>query len=329
MKFTAALVAVIGVAQADFISGGVATTDRYTYGKFITRMKTPDRKGTVASFYTYWDGPGFYPGGWNEIDINVVPAHEGNPISTNAIYGDGIRKVENHDYADQNVKTGWHTYELEWTPEYIAYSVDGNQIRKIDNDENSATNFMHKAQQLRMNFWTPTIPGWGDGLQADEMPWYLLYDYVEVYRYNKDSNSFEFDWRDDFNEFNQTRWHKMSGTFESNSSVFYPNHVYTQNGNLVIKMENDDHHEHSQTEWEEEHIKQMRYRMDHHYDIEHHRQREYVHHFEHDPMIHDAIGGLESVQKDREQRLGSLTPRGGDLVEMDLNIDQKEIDRKR
>ena len=37
-------------------------------------MKAPDRKGTVASFFTYWDGPNFSPTGWNELDIEIVPS---------------------------------------------------------------------------------------------------------------------------------------------------------------------------------------------------------------------------------------------------------------
>ena len=52
-------------------------------------MRAPDRKGTVASFFTYWDGPGFKPEGWNELDVEIVPSVTDNPLSLNVIYGDG------------------------------------------------------------------------------------------------------------------------------------------------------------------------------------------------------------------------------------------------
>ena len=52
-------------------------------------MKTPDKKGTVSSFFTYWDGPDFTPAEWNELDIEIVPSVSHNPFSMNAIYGDG------------------------------------------------------------------------------------------------------------------------------------------------------------------------------------------------------------------------------------------------
>ena len=109
-------------------------------------MKTPNKKGTVSSFYTYWDGPGFYPGGWNEIDFNVVPSVERNPVSMNAIYGDGHNKTEEHRYAkDVDVMDDdWHTYEMAWTPEYISFSIDGVEKRHMTADSSEAIKYMHK-----------------------------------------------------------------------------------------------------------------------------------------------------------------------------------------
>ena len=39
-----------------------------------------------------------------------------------------------------------------------------------------------------MNFWTPTFEAWGKGFKAEDMPWYTLYDYVEVFTYNEHMN---------------------------------------------------------------------------------------------------------------------------------------------
>jgi hypothetical protein len=94
-----------------------------------------------------------------------------------------------------------------------------------------------------MNFWTPTFHSWGDGFDPVDMPWYVLYDYVEVFNYDEHTGEFIFDWRDDFDAFDSGRWHKASGGFEANSSVFYPSNVYTSGGNLVLKMEPMDHHD--------------------------------------------------------------------------------------
>ena len=207
-------------------------------------MKAPDKKGTVSSFFTYWDGPGFYPGGWNELDIEIVPSVESNPFSMNIIYGDGHNKLESHDYAPNfNPGSEWHEYVMEWTPDYISWSIDGREVRHVPTDD-AAVQYMKKEQSLRMNFWTPTFHSWGEGFDPADMPWYVLYDYVEVFTYNEHNNEFEFHWRDDFNAFDSGRWHKASGGFEANSSVFYPSNVYTSAGNLVLKMEPMDHHAH-------------------------------------------------------------------------------------
>jgi len=163
MKFAISLIAVIGVAQANYKSGSVATYEKFTYGKIRTSMKAPGKKGTVSSIYTFWDGPGFYPGGWNEIDLNVVPSVEESPVSVNAIYGDGHNKREEHSYADKinGLNDDFQTYEMEWTPDYISYAVNGDVVRKLERGDNEAVDFMNKEQSLRMNFWTPTFHAWG------------------------------------------------------------------------------------------------------------------------------------------------------------------------
>lgn len=139
MKFGTALVTVLGVAQADesFRSGSVSSNELFTYGKFVTRMKAPDKKGTVSSFFTYWDSPENSIDDWNELDIEVVPSVEHNPFSTNIIYGgNGYEKTESHEYAHRfNPHDDWHTYTLEWTPDYISWTINGHEVRHVEERE--------------------------------------------------------------------------------------------------------------------------------------------------------------------------------------------------
>ena len=250
MKFAASLLTVIGVAQADYRSGSVSTYEKFRYGKFVTRMKAPDRKGTVSSFFTYWDGPNFDHNEWNELDMEIVPSVEENPYSMNIIYGDGVNKVESHDYAHRfDPHDDWHVYEMEWTPHYISWSVDGKEMRHVEM-EDPAVHHLDKAQSLRMNFWTPTFHSWGAGFNPIDMPWYVLYDYVEVFTYDEEHNEFKLHWRDDFDSFDSGKWHKAAGGFESNTSVFHPANAYTSGGHLVLKME-PEHSRHEDLEIKE------------------------------------------------------------------------------
>ena len=38
-----------------------------------------------------------------------------------------------------------------------------------------------------MTFWTPQFPQWQVGFNDIDMPWHAMYDYVEIYNYNKKS----------------------------------------------------------------------------------------------------------------------------------------------
>ena len=57
------------------MSGAITSAEQFHYGKFITRMKAPNKPGTVAAFFTYFnDTELVFEGDWNEIDFEVVPS---------------------------------------------------------------------------------------------------------------------------------------------------------------------------------------------------------------------------------------------------------------
>ena len=89
-----------------------------------------------------------------------------------------------------------------------------------------------------MNFWTPTFSGWGDNRNDWDMPWYVYYDWVEVYNYDHNSKGFNLHWREDFNSLDYSKWQVSDGWgFESNSSTFVKDHVYIWQGSLCLKMD--------------------------------------------------------------------------------------------
>lgn len=152
-------------------------------------MKSGNHYGTVASFFTYWTGPNWSVGQWNEIDVEIVPSVQRSgksPLSTNIIYGDGHNgKKSEQQY--NNYSHDWnayHTYAIEWTPDYISWTVDGVVVRKTMAKDSAGVRFTNKSQKLEMNYWTPTWDNWGGGRDSSTMPWYVYYDYVEVYSYD-------------------------------------------------------------------------------------------------------------------------------------------------
>jgi hypothetical protein len=100
-----------------------------------------------------------------------------------------------------------------------------------------------------MNFWIPNFPDWNEGFDPAGMPWYARYDYVEYWEYvppeDWDSTAganqwhpFKEAWKDDFDTFDETRWTASENwTFPVNEVTFWRSQVYTEDGNLVLKLE--------------------------------------------------------------------------------------------
>ena len=193
--------------------------------------------GTCTSFFTYWNGPKWTPQKWNEIDFEIVPSVAEHPVSTNIIYGDGTFRRESHTYVDGiNPAEEWHTYAIEWTPEYIRWSIDGREVR-ANSKFDPAVKAINKPQALMMNFWTPMFPQWQQGFSDRDMPWYAEYDYVEAYAYNKKMRGFQLLWRDDFDFLDLSRWEPSDNFgFTDNTTTFFGTNVFVQDGKLVLQM---------------------------------------------------------------------------------------------
>ena len=219
-----------------YTSGEVRTWETFTYGRFSTKMRSQNKKGTCYAFFTYFnDYPEREQGFWNEIDIEIVPSVSSNPFSTNIIWE--WQEQQDQQYCkDFQPGKAFNEYVIEWTPDYVSWKVNGRVCRKTEGTED--VHFLTEAQNLFMDFWTPTFAWWGDDFDDTGMPWYTWYDYVQVESYNRQTGQFELLWRDEFDSFDEDRWFKSNG-WGLGSSTFYKDNVYVENGALVFKMDYD------------------------------------------------------------------------------------------
>ena len=81
-----ALIASVDAQDKVYKSGEVKTWDKFLYGKFRVSMAGNHKKGTVSSFFTFWEEEPFTEAEWNEIDIELVPSVESTPLFFNLIY---------------------------------------------------------------------------------------------------------------------------------------------------------------------------------------------------------------------------------------------------
>jgi hypothetical protein len=117
--------------DCEWVSGKITTENKlgFLYGHLEAKIKTTGTAGTWPAFWML--GQDFQTNSWpgcGEIDI-----HEGNGAIPNSNWG----TIHGYSYWPGGQKTqpasmlaGWHVYGLDWKPNYIAFSVDG-EIYKI------------------------------------------------------------------------------------------------------------------------------------------------------------------------------------------------------
>ena len=170
-------------------SARVNTRKNWTYGYFEARLKLPKGKGTWPAFWmmpSVWSG---WPEG-GEIDImehvGCVPTEVSSSIHCKSYYhAIGTQKTAARKVA--GVMDEFHTYALEWTPDYIKTYVDGKQLFYYNPDDysqgrNANTWPFNKPFELKLNLaWGGD---WGGMYGVDEtcLPATYEIDYVRVFQ---------------------------------------------------------------------------------------------------------------------------------------------------
>ena len=82
-------------ASTAYISGDVVSNETFQYGKFVSRVYIPNKKGTTAGFFTMYAGAYV---DWNSIEIELVPSVDQHPMSLDLSYGDGTTRIQEQTY---------------------------------------------------------------------------------------------------------------------------------------------------------------------------------------------------------------------------------------
>ena len=92
-------------------------------------MQASNQKGTVSSFFTYWDGPNWTHDEWNEIDVEIVPSKKDTPFSFMTVTKE---KTYDQEYAfNWNPVDGWNTYVVELKPDSVSWFINGIKVKQI------------------------------------------------------------------------------------------------------------------------------------------------------------------------------------------------------
>ena len=215
-------------------SAEVYRTQAYFYGRFEARVRFAPGEGVVSSFFLWRDGSSSTTS-WNELDFEKINA--ACRLQTNIWTGKGTQSAE-IDTPTFNICSDYHTYAFEWTPSYIAWFIDGTQIRKVTGA--SVTEYTQNASigmSMHFNIW-PGDSSFGGTFSASVLP---VSQYVSWAQYSSyTNNAFQLQWREDFTASSiPSGWAVGNWTSPLNHSTHNPANVSFVNGLAVLTMTSD------------------------------------------------------------------------------------------
>ncbi len=246
MKKIAWVVALIGMMLGsafakNYKGAELRTLKSYTYGRFEVRYKAVQASGALASFFTFHDNISSTQD-WNEIDIEIMGRYT-DEVQFNTITAGQTSHVY-PQWVNFNPAADFHTYAIEWTPDYVAWFIDGKEVFRQTGEHIRTLN---KPQKIMMNIWPPAYSNWAGKLDPVVLPLFAKYDWVSYAAYTPGSgtvgtgNNFTPRWKDDFSFWNQSRWAKAAHTFQGNNCDFVPENVVFKDGLMTLCLTDPDH----------------------------------------------------------------------------------------
>lgn len=231
---------IAGVASAKSYKGAeIYSNDSYLYGRYEMRMRVAKASGVLSTFFTYKNGSEIGNTFWEEIDIEIFGKNNATQWQSNIILGSSrptINTEQTHTAAT-SLADAYHTYRLEWTPDYVAWFVDDIEVRRITGT--STVTGLTNPQSLRFNIWSSESAAWVGSWDESVLPVYQFINYIDYKAYNATTKTFEGGWRDNFDTFDTGRWNKANWTFDSNRVDFAPENAVVKNGILVLALTRD------------------------------------------------------------------------------------------
>lgn len=233
--FTTSLLANVLHAKA-YKGAELYSNQSYVYGRYEMRMRTASMSGVVSTFFTYKNGSEVSNTFWEEIDIEVFGKNNASQWQSNVILGTQRPTINTEQVHNAATPLGssYHTYVLEWTPDYLAWFVDGTEARRITGT--STVTSLTNAETIRFNIWSSTDTNWVGAFDSSQLPVYQFIQYIDYKSYNATTKKFEDSWRDDFNSFDSSRWGKGNWTFDGNRVDFSPDNIVIKDGVLVLAL---------------------------------------------------------------------------------------------
>jgi len=222
------------IAAAVVQSAELFSTQPYFYGRFEARVRFAPGEGVVSSFFLWKDRPN-NTGPWNELDFEKI--NSDCRLQTNIWTGTGTQSAMINT-PSFNICNDYHTYAFEWTPDYIAWFIDGAQIRRETGAR--VTEYTQNAtagMAIHFNIWQGDS-SFGGNLSTSTLP---VYQYISWAQYSSYANgAFTLKWREEFTgSATPQNWQRGDWLAPLNHSMHNMNNVAYVNGTAVLALTND------------------------------------------------------------------------------------------
>ncbi len=175
-------------AAKQFLGAEVRSTATVEYGRVRARARFSDRSAVVSALvtiYTPWPADD-----WNELDIEHLGATPDHVQFNTMVYlGDSVGPVSTSVTPTQfpelvdlgfDASADFHEYQIEWTPSYAEFSVDG-EVKHRWTDHVARLGL---PQNVLLTIWASSSPDWAGAIEPTTVGAKVTYDWVEVYEYH-------------------------------------------------------------------------------------------------------------------------------------------------
>jgi len=240
-----ALLLAFPLCAKDYAGAELYTSETYMYGRFEARMCMGVGSGIVSSMFLYYNDSYLGNGEpWVEIDMEVL-GKSPSSFQSNIISGTLTRKITSEKIHPLAVAANatYHTFAFEWTPTYVAWFVDGVEVRRAESnvsDPKGQVAALTKEQALRFNMWSSESAAWVGAFNDAILPVNQFINWVKVYSYTPGTGSngsdFSLLWSDDFDTYDASRWNGGNWTFDQNRVDFTPDNINVKDGTLILSL---------------------------------------------------------------------------------------------
>jgi beta-glucanase (GH16 family) len=167
--------------QAQYTSGSLTSQPTFLYGRFEIVARSPGGAGVWPAIWLLHESRGQY----GEIDMHESVGKHPDTVFAGVHYGrtPSTREHRNASRVVPGFEGSWHTHAVEWTPERIVVSLDGQPLMEFDPRAAAGDGIdpLRRPMRLRINL---ALGGtWGGPIADSRLPAHFDIAAIRIWRW--------------------------------------------------------------------------------------------------------------------------------------------------